>query len=53
MIKVTLNDNHYNQLPFYFDSIEEIGDILFLALKEGYEAKIENATEEPPEAEAV
>lgn len=49
MICVTVRDNSYNELKFFFDTLEQSGDLINLSLREGYKVTITVAEAEKEE----
>ncbi len=49
MICVTIRDNSYNELKFYFDTLNKAGDLIALSLREGYKVAITAAEMEKEE----
>ena len=46
MYCVSVKDNHYNELAFYFESLAAAEILVEMSVKEGYEVKIKLAHEE-------
>lgn len=53
MFTVTVKDDHYNDLTFDFDALDETGTLLAMALDQGYKVIFERKKEPQQETEAV
>lgn len=49
MICVAIKDSSYNELKFYFETLNKAGDLISLSLREGYKVTITAAEAEKEE----
>lgn len=51
MYKLTVKDNHYNSLSFYYETLNQMNALITDSTREGYSVTIEACQLEPSEAE--